>query len=583
MNTYDPDATIIRPGSRRQRAALLSGIHALLDRPLPSDVDVLIEQREQKVRTSMLDVQAFLTREQEQLAAMPTVIQAPLAGLETKPAPTPGPAARPVPTPQKQAYKRTIWGTIKTAVQRLRPRRVPVLNQMSMVECGAACLAMLLSYHGRKTGVSEVREHCGVGRDGLTALRIVKAARSYGMRVRAVSLQENDFRFVTLPAIIHWEFNHYIVVERWSPKYVDVVDPALGRRRLTAEEFDNGFTGVVIMLEPGVQFNRNSAAQHVNLRTYALNYIKLAPISLVQIIGASLLLQLFGLAFPVLTAVVIDTIIPFGLKNALVLLTIGLFILLLAQLTTTLLRALVLLYLQTKVDTQMMLGFFEQLLTLPQRFFQQRSSGDILARLSSNTVIRDTISNQLVSTVLDGSFVLVYLFILLLTSPIFAGLAVAIGLLQVALLVMSSRRIRDLARRELIAAGKSQGYVAEALIGIATLKAAGAEQRALQRWSNLFFDQMNASVRRSYISSFVDTMMSTLRTFSPLVLLVVGIELVLGGTLSVGTMLALNALAGAFLTPLASLVNTGQQVQLVHTHLERIADVNGADPEQDVD
>ena len=109
-----------------------------------------------------------------------------------------------------------------------RKARVPVLQQISMVECGAACLAMVLSYHGRKTTVSEVREQCGVGRDGLSALSIVKSARKYGMRVRAVSLQENDFRFVTMPAIVHWEFNHFIVVERWTPKYVDVVDPASG-------------------------------------------------------------------------------------------------------------------------------------------------------------------------------------------------------------------------------------------------------------------------------------------------------------------------------------------------------------------
>jgi len=459
---------------------------------------------------------------------------------------------------------------------------VPVINQMGAVECGAACLAMILSYYGRKTSVSEVRDYCGVGRDGLSALNIVKAARSYGLRVRAVSLKENDFRYVTLPAIVHWEFNHFLIVERWTPKYVDLVDPAMGRRRVTAEEFDNSFTGVVIMLEPGVQFNRTSAEQHISLRTYAMNYVKLAPMSLVQIIGASLLLQIFGLIVPLLTAVAVDQIIPFKLKDTLVLLALGLFILLLAQLVTTLLRAVVLLYLQTKVDTQMMIGFFEQLLTLPLRFFQQRSSGDILTRLSSNTVIRDTISNQLVSTVLDGSFVLVYLVILLVTSPVFAGLAVAIGLVQVILLLSTNHLIRDLARRELLAQGKSQGYAAEALAGIATLKSAGAEQRALQQWSNLFFDQMNASVRRSYISSLINTAMNTLRTFSPLVLLVVGTELALNGTLQVGTMLALNALAIAFLTPVASLVNSGQQLQVVHSHLERIADVMEAEPEQDV-
>ena len=510
----------------------------------------------------------------------PTPSPAPLAAGAAPVPPEAAPAAAPAaPARAREERKATVWSRLQGVIQR---RRVPVMIQLEAVECGAACLAMILNYYGRKTSLAEVRTFCGVGRDGLSALDIVKAARSYGMRVRAVSLQENDFRYVTLPAIVHWEFNHFLIVERWTPQYVDLVDPALGRRRVTAEEFDNSFTGVVIMPEPGVLFQRASTLQQINLRTYALNYLKLAPASLLQILGASLVLQLFGLVIPLLTVVAVDQIIPFRLQGALSLLAAGLFILLLAQLVTTLLRASVLLYLQTKVDAQMMLGFFEQLLTLPLRFFQQRSSGDILARLSSNIIIRDTISNQLVSTVLDGSFVLVYLLILLLASPIFGVLTLAIGLFQVVLLVVSGRRIRDLAMRELVASGKSQGYAAEALVGIATLKSAGAEQRALQRWSNLFFDEMNASVRRSYISSLVNTAISTLRTFSPLVLLVVGIELVLGGTLSVGTMLALNALAVAFLTPLASLVNSGQQLQLVHSHLERIADVMGAEPEQDV-
>src|SRR5579859_2813701 len=460
-------------------------------------------------------------------------------------------------------------------------RRVPVLHQMSMIECGAASLAMILSYYGRRTSVSEVREHCGVGRDGLSARAIAKAARSYGLRVRAVSLSENDFRYVQLPAIIHWEFNHFLVVEQWTHRHVDLVDPAFGRRRVTSEEFDNGFTGIVLTFEPGVNFEHSTAPGHVSLATYALSYVKLAPVSLLQILGASLVLQLFGLAVPALTAVVVDTIVPSGLKDGLTLLTIGLFILLAAQLTTTLLRSSVLLYLQTKVDTQMMLGFFEQLITLPLRFFQQRSSGDILARLSSNTIIRDLISNQLVSSVLDSAFVLLYLVILFVTSPIFGSLVLLLSLLQITLLVVSNYTVRELTTRELTAQGKSQSYVAEALVGMITLKAAGAEYRALQHWTSLFFDQMNASVRRNYVSSLITTIITTIQTFSPVFLLVVGTLLVLGGSLSVGTMLGLVALSTAFLTPLSSLVSTGQRLQQVHSHLERIADVMEAEPEQD--
>ena len=265
-----------------------------------------------------------------------------------------------------------------------------------------------------------------------------------------------------------------------------------------------------------------------------MKYMKLAPLSFLQIIGASLLLQLFGLALPLATAVVVNSIIPFEMTDALALLALGLFILLIAQLITTLLRAVVLLYVQTKIDTNTMISFIEQLLSFPQRFFQQRSSGDILARLSSNIIIRDTISNQLVTTVLDGSFVVVYLIILLVASPLFCLLVVVIALLQAVLLLTTNRILHAMNARELTALGKSQGYMVEALTGIATLKAAGAEQRILGQWTNLFFEQMNISVRRNLVSWTIDTFMNSLRTFSPLLLLVVGTIEVLNGYIASG-------------------------------------------------
>jgi ATP-binding cassette, subfamily B, bacterial len=464
----------------------------------------------------------------------------------------------------------------------LRRRRVPVLQQISMVECGAACLAMVLSYYGRKTTISEVREQCGIGRDGLTALDIVKAARKYGARVRAVSLKENDFRFVALPAIVHWEFNHFIVVERWTPRYVEVVDPAAGRRCMTAQEFDEGFTGVVIMLEPGVQFSREKKVSQVSLDTYARSYIRQAPLALVQVLGASLLLQLLGLVFPLLSEIALNDLIPLKMNDALQLFGIGIILLVLAQLVTKMLRSLILLYLQTRVDVNMILNFLEHLLSLPQRFFLQRSTGDILARVSSHSVIRDTISNQLFSTLLDGSFVVIYIAILFSRSQLFTLIVLVIGALQVILLLSTGKPLSDLNRQELAAIGKSQGYMTETLAGMKTLKSAGVEQRALERWTNLFLEQMNISVRRVYITSLIDAAISTLGTSAPLLLLWVGTSQVIHGVMQPGTMLALNALGAAILQPLASLVLSTRQLQLLRSHMERLADVLEAEPEQDI-
>ncbi len=264
------------------------------------------------------------------------------------------------------------------------------------------------------------------------------------------------------------------------------------------------------------------------------------------------------------------------------LLAVGMILIILSQIVTSLLREWLLAYLRARLDTHMMVNFFEHLLTLPYSFFQKRSSGDLLTRLSSNTVIRDTLSSQLISTILDVSTVVTYICILFWQSRAFGLLTIAIGAVDAVLLLSTTRPIRELMNRELAAQGKAQGYTAEALAGMATIKAAGAEQRALERWSNLFFDQLNISIRRSYISAIIGAAISTLRSFSSLALLWLGATQVLNGSISIGTMFALNTLATSFLSPLSSLVSSGQQLQLIHSHLERIADVTETEPEQNI-
>jgi ABC-type bacteriocin/lantibiotic exporter with double-glycine peptidase domain len=467
---------------------------------------------------------------------------------------------------------------------RLR-RRVPPVLQLTAVECGAACLAMILSYYGRQTRVAEIREAYGIGRDGLSALDIVKAARNYGMRVRAISIrgQMDELSFVSFPAIVYWEFNHFMVVERWSANHVDVVDPAVGRKRLSREEFGLGFTGVVIMMEPGEQFDRHVAsARKLTLRSYAAQYIKRAPMTLVQLVIASLCLQLFGLGVPILTEVIIDQIIPLRLTSIIPLLGITVLSLLLAQLVVLVLRSFLLIYLQCRIDMYVYPSFFDHLFMLPLKFFQQRSTGDILTRVSSNTTIRDIVSTQFLSTILDGSLLVVYMIILFWQSWLFALIVLMLGVLQFVLLLGTNNEYRLRSARELETIGKSQGYVAEILAGMTTVKAAGAEQRVFQRWSNLFYDQLNASLSRSYLASFLSTSITIMRIISPLLLLWLGVIQVLNGTMQLGTMIALNSLAAIFVSPLASLASSATQLPIIRSHLERISDVMEADVEQEV-
>jgi ABC-type bacteriocin/lantibiotic exporter with double-glycine peptidase domain len=432
--------------------------------------------------------------------------------------------------------------------------------------------------------VGECRQYLQSGRDGLTARDISQAGRDLGLRIRAFSMEPSSLVEVPMPAIIHWNFNHFLVLERWSPESVTVVDPAIGRRRLTAEEFNAGFTGVVLTMEPGAGFQRKRSDDKITWRTYLGSLLQMPGTKkfLAQLLAASALLQILGLVFPLFTMVLVDTILPTQAMSLLITLGIGMFVLVLAQAALIFLRGSLAIYLETRLDTEVMLGFFDHILTLPFRYFQERSSGDLLMRLGSIASIRQDLTSGTVSVILDGSMAVIYLVVLMVWQPLFGILAVVFGLMQVMLLVGSTRRLYELSERGLSAQAESQSYLVEALTGVATLKASAAEDRAMEHWTNLFFKQLNISVRRSYLMNMIETGLTTIGSLAPLVLLVLGGFLVLQGEMSLGMMLAVSSLAVSFIGPLSSLVATGQQLQLIGANLERIGDVLRAAPEQDV-
>ncbi|HXF60298.1 MAG TPA: peptidase domain-containing ABC transporter [Caldilineaceae bacterium] len=463
-------------------------------------------------------------------------------------------------------------------------KRVPVILQMTPNECGAACLAMVLSYYGRETTLNECRRLLHSGRGGLTARAIAQAARDLGLRVRAFSLEPAGLAGVQAPAIVHWSFDHFMVLERWSPHVVEVVDPAIGRRRLSTEEFNAGFTGVVLTLEPGADFRRQRAQDKLSWRNYLGRLLQTPGVSglLAQILGATALLQALGLAFPLFTKVIVDSVLPEQNLSMLTLMGAGMVVLILSQVILTYLRSALALYLEARLDVEVMLGFFEQVLMLPFRFFQERTSGDLLMRLGSTVIVREALTGQTVAAVLDGAMVVFYLVLLLFWQPVFALLALAFGCLQIGLLLGTTRRLYELTERDLAAQAESQSYLVEALTGIATLKASASEDRAMDHWSNLFFKQLNISLRRNHLTTLVETGRDALGDLAPVVLLWVGALWVLEGRMSLGTMLAVNTLAVSFLGPLSSLVSTAQQLHLIGAHLGRIADVLQTPPEQDV-
>lgn len=461
-------------------------------------------------------------------------------------------------------------------------RNVPLRRQMTSAECGAASLAMVLSYYGRNTKVDETREYCDVGRDGLTARTIAQAAGIFGLRAKGYSLSLTDLKQVRLPAIVHWNFNHFVVLEKYSPKRVTIADPATGRRRITTKEFEKSFTGIVLTLEPGVNFRQRKSTSRKPWREY-IGYAFSTPGTyrvVFQILCASILLAAMALMVPLITKILVDQVLPMQMESAVSFLALGVAVVALALIVANYLRGSLIVYLQAKLDSQMMLNFFEHTLSLPFRFFQQRSSGDLIVRLNSNRQIQQMITTQTVSIILDSVLAIIYAAILFSIASFFGLAALGLGVVQIAALIFSTRPMHALMQRDLEAQSEAQGYMVESLTGIETLKASGTEQRALDKWTNLFFKQLNLSLKRGHLEAVVVAVISTITTASPIILLLIGALYVLNGSMTLGTMLALQAIANQFLSPLSSLVTAGQQLQVAGAHLERITDVLQAKPEQ---
>jgi ATP-binding cassette subfamily B protein len=465
----------------------------------------------------------------------------------------------------------------------MRLRRIPVIRQMTAVECGAACLAMVLHHFGRRTRLAECRSKCDPGRNGISVLSIVEAAREFGLRAKAFRLRVPDFSEVPLPAVVHWNGSHFVLLERWSRTEAEIADPAVGRRRLPVADFEASYSGVAVIFEPGEEFNPRTSQEPGLLRSCFRGILSTPGTRAVlsQILGASLILQCAGFGLPLLTREVIDHVIPSSNAGVLNMLLGGALLIALTNALMAYSRSVLLVRLEARLDSHLMLGFFRHLLSLPYRFFQQRSSGDLLMRLASNASIREALASQTTTAVLDGGLVVVFLAALLWICLPFGLLALGIAACEVGLLCASAPRLRSLMEAGLVCQAESQSYLVECLLGVSTLKASGKEQSALDHWGGLLARQLETSAERGRAFAKVDSALTFIRAFAPLLLLWMGSRVVMSGGMTLGTMFAVNALAAAFMQPVGSLVSSAQRLQLATAQLERIADVMQAQPEQD--
>lgn len=456
-------------------------------------------------------------------------------------------------------------------------KRVSYTPQMEVTECGAASLTMVLAYHGHHASLPEVRQACGVSRDGANALAIVRAARGYGLDAKGAKPTMEQLTQLPLPAILHWDFNHFVVLERLTKTKAFLVDPACGRKTMPLEEVSRHFTGVALIFAPTEAFQRKPKT-YPSLAKYREIFRESLP-SLSQVLLASLALQMVGLVFPVANQILLDRVIGPKQDAWLWGLAFGLGVATLAKALMTLIRSYVVQGLQNVLDFTLMGRFLDHMLHLPLGFFLQREAGDLVQRVQSNATIRNLLGSQSISALLDGFLLLGYAGLMLAYNLKLAFVVLAFGAVRVGLLLGLKERNQQIMASELAAAGREGGALVEAMTGLETTKASGAESRMVQRWAHRMTQRVNAGLERRRLAIGAGQAMTLLQGSTAAAVFLVGGHEVLAQRMTMGVFASFLVLQNLFMGPLGSLLEAVTQLQYLGNHLRRLDDVLETDRE----
>lgn len=462
-------------------------------------------------------------------------------------------------------------------------RRIRFLPQLAENECGAACLAMILNALGRNVTVAEISRCCRVGRAGLTAATLTEVSSRYGVHLKVFSALAAAMRNIKAPAILHWEFGHWVVQEKWKKNYAIIVDPGSGRKKITPERFSESFTGVVLAVDSVDDWQKRSgiAVQRMFGKFLFKTILKSSVLLLgLLVLSAALIGQILGLFSAYASKLLLDGILPSRLKSLMFLLSLAGIGLIASRMSTEYIRAAVLTCIRKRLDAKLMPGLIEHLLELPFSFFQTRPTGDLLARLNSYPNLRQVVSDHAVLGFIDALFVIVYIIALgfadIREVPIVVGLAT----IQCAMVILRHRRLSSFTHQELEATADQQSALVDILRGIQHLKATGREAFAFAYWRSLFNRQLNSQSSLNYATAIIDSVLEAVRTATPLVLMWYGAIEVLAGRLSIGMMFAAMFWAVSVMTPILSIISSTQNLQYVVAYTDRLEDILASEPER---
>jgi ATP-binding cassette, subfamily B, bacterial CvaB/MchF/RaxB len=451
-------------------------------------------------------------------------------------------------------------------------RYLPLVRQSEAAECGLACLAMIASFHGHRVDINTLRRRYPVSLNGVTLRSLIQVASHLELTSRPLRFEIGHLRQLRLPAIVHWDMSHFVVLKSATRNAITIHDPASGAKSLTLQEASKHLSGVALELSPTEGFVRRDERARLPLSVF-WSQLSGSGHALLQIFVLSVVLQVLVLTAPFYMQITIDEVIARGDVDLLVVLALGFGLLMLVRAASAALRSLVLLIVQNALHFQLGARLFHHLIRLPASFFEKRHIGDILSRFTSLQPIRNLLAEGMIAAVIDGVMALLTLAMIFIYSPMLALVVVAAFLLY-AVLRLALYRVLWLRTEATIQAGAQENSnFIESVRAIQSLKLFNRESEREGQWLNRYAEVANANVRLGRAKIAFSTANDLIFGVETIVTIYLAARLVLANQLTVGMVFAFMAYRQHFIDKSVALVEKALDFRILGLHLERLSDI----------
>lgn len=452
-------------------------------------------------------------------------------------------------------------------------KKVPVVMQMEALECGAASLSMILAYFGKWLPLEQVRFDCGVSRDGSNCKSMMLAAKSYGLNASGYKCGLNDIKEVDLPAIIHWNFNHFVVLTGFSKDKAFINDPARGRVAVSMKEFDESFTGVVLCFSKGEKFKPGGKPKSVF--EFAKKRLKGTLVPIVFVMLTSVIAGGIEIIQPAFGRVFFDRLLGSNPKNPewLVPFMVAISLFVLIQIVQMALDRIYKLKIQGKVAIIGSTTFMWHVLRLPMEFFSQRLAGDIANRQSTNANIANTLIDQLAPILIDFCLLILYLWMMISNQWILTIVGLSTLLINILIARYSAILQQNVARGMMRDSGKLSSTTMSGIDMIETIKSSGAENGFFERWAGYFASFNAAQVKAAKISQYIGSIQTIITTLTSIAVTGTGVYFIMRGNFTVGLLMQFTSYLSLFNSPINKFITLGTSFIEMRTSMERIEDV----------